>query len=68
MQPLGDHSVDALCALATHLGIGYCAKIFKANGFDGAELMFTPEPDFISMLTKEGDVSVGCLSADTSYI
>ena len=73
MQPLGDHSVDALCVLAKHLGIGYCAKIFKAKEIDGEELMFTPESEFFSMLRKEGcmcvgRLSVGGLTADTSYI
>ena len=62
MQPFGDHSVDALCVLAKHLGIGYCAKIFKAKGIDGEELMFTPESEFFSMLKNEGCMRMGRLS------
>ena len=62
IQPFGNRSVDGLCLLAKHLGIGYCAKIFKAKDFDGEEFIFTPESEFFSMLKNEGYVNTGGLS------
>jgi len=53
---LGDHSVDAFCVLAKHLGIGYCSEIFKAKGIDAEEFMLTSESEFFSMLKNAGKI------------
>ena len=46
--------MDELCALATRLGLDYCAEVFHKSDVDGAELVHTTKASFVSLLTSAG--------------
>ena len=54
MQAMQDMSVHELCALVHHLGVGYCADIFKEKGIDGEEFTYMKEANFVSLIVKAG--------------